>query len=129
MLFSIICLMLISSSCEKNEDRHSYINFTNQSEKDVIFGLRFTDTERNCCLNGPKVMKNKTYDFRPYNSYIEDNLNSNTPLDIYIIDSDKYNNPGVFYDCDSIAIKNRILKQYTLTLDDLKQSNFTITYP
>jgi hypothetical protein len=49
-------------------------------------------------------------------------------LDIYIIDSDEYNEPSVFYDCDSIAIKNRILKQYTLTLDDLKQSNFTITY-
>lgn len=129
MLISIICLMLLSSSCEKNEDRHSYINFTNQSEKDVIFGLRSTNFEQNCCLNGSKVMKNNSYAWRPYNSYIEDNLNSNAPLDIYIIDSDKYNSPNVFYDCDSIAIKNRILKQYTLTLDVLKQSNFTITYP
>ena len=121
--------MLISSSCEPNEDKHSYINFTNQSEKNVIFGLHATNFEQNCCLNGPKVMKNNTYVWRPYKTFIEDNLNSNTPLEIYIIDSDKYNIPSVFYDCDSIAIKNRILKHYTLTLDDLKKSNFTIIYP
>lgn len=124
-----IWLILMSSSCEKEEDCHAYINFTNQSEQDVIFGLRSTNFEQNCCLNGTKVMKNETFDFRPYNSCIERNLNINMTLDIYIIDSDKYNNPGVFYDCDSIAIKNRILKQYNLTLDDLKQSNFTINYP
>lgn len=121
--------MLISTTCERKDDCHAYINFTNRSEKDVIFGLRFTNTKGNCCLNGPKVMKNETYDFRPYKSCIEINLNSNTPLVLYIIDSDNYNSHNVFYDCDSIAIKNRILKQYKLTLDDLKKLNFTITYP
>ena len=58
MLISIICLMLISSTCKKEEDCHSYINFTNKSEKDVIFGLRFINTEGNCILSGEKVMKN-----------------------------------------------------------------------
>ena len=129
MLFSIICLILVFTSCKKDEDRHSYIYFINQSEKDIIFGLRFTNFEGNCRLDGIKVMKNDAYDFRPYNFYIEDNLNSNMPLEIYIIDSDKYNEPYVFYDCDSIGIKNGILKQYSLTLDDLCKSNFTITYP
>jgi len=121
--------MLISSTCKKEEDCHAYVNFVNQSEKDVYFALRASDYIGNCRLDGNKVMKNDTFDFRPYNSCIEDNLNSNTPLDIYIIDSDKYNSPGAFYDCDSIAIKNRILKHYTLTLEDLKQSDFKILYP
>ncbi len=129
MLISIICLMLISSTCKKEEDCHSYIDFTNQSEKDIIFGLRATDFKGNCRLDGNKVMKNETFDFRPYNSCIEDNLNSNTPLDIYIVDSDKYNEPSVFYDCDSIEIKNKILKHYKLTLEDLKKLDFTIIYP
>lgn len=129
MLISIICLTLLSSTCHREEDCHPYINFTNQSEKDVIFGLRFTNSEGNCILSGEKVMKNKTYGFRPYNSCIENNLNDNTPLDIYIIDIDKYNNPSIFYDCDSITIKNGILKRYVLTLDDLIQNNFTISYP
>lgn len=129
MLISIICLMLIPSTCKKEEDCHAYINFINQSEKDVFFSLRFTNFEENCRLDGNKVMKNETYDWRPYNSCIEDNLNNSTPLEIYIIDSDNYNEPGVFYDCDSIGIKNDILKQYSLTLDDLRQSNFRITYP
>lgn len=121
--------MLISSTCKRDEDCHAYINSINQSEKDVFFSLRFTDFEGNCRLDGKKVVENETFDFRPYKSCIEDNLNSNMPLDIYIIDSEKYNESGVFYDCDSIGIKNEILKQYSLTLDDLRQSNFTITYP
>lgn len=123
-------MMLMSSTCVKKDDCHSYINFINQSEKDVVFGLLATDYKGNCRLDGnKKVMKNETFDFRPYNSCIEDNLNNGTPLDIYIIDSDKYNAPYVFYDCDSIGIKNEILKQFSLTLDDLRQSNFIITYP
>jgi len=129
MLISIICLMLISSTCEKAEDCHAYINFINQYDKDVFFALRASDYIGNCRLDGSKVMENETFDFRPYNSCIEDNLNNTTPLDIYIIDSDNYNEPGVFYDCDSIDIKNEILKHYSLTLDVLRQSNFTITYP
>ncbi len=121
--------MLISSTCERNEDCHSYVNFINHSEKNVIFALRFINIEGNCILNGEQVMKKESYDFRPYNSCIEDNLDSNTPLDIYIVDSDKYNEPGVFYDCDSIPIKNIILKQYSLTLEDLENSDFSLTYP
>jgi hypothetical protein len=46
-----------------------------------------------------------------------------------MIDSDKYNEPYTFYDCDSIATKNEILKKFTLTLDDLKKSDFKIAYP
>lgn len=129
MLISLICLILISSTCKKEDDCHAYINFINQSEKVIIFSLRATDYLGNCRLDGNKVNKSEKFDFRPYNSCIEDNLNSNTRLDIYIVDSDKFNEPGVFYDCDSIVIKNEILKQFSLTLDDLRQSNFAITYP
>lgn len=126
-LISIICLLLLSSTCKKDEDCHPYINFINQSEKDVFFCLQFTDFNGNCRLDGNKVMKNDTFNFRPYKSCIEDNLNSSMPLDIYIVD--RYNEPYVFYDCDSIDIKNEVLKQYSLTLNDLRESNFTITYP
>ncbi len=74
-------------------------------------------------------MGHSTYNFKPYGTYIEDHLAYTYPLEVYIIDTSKYNTPYVFYDCDSIAIKNDILKYFSLTLDDLKQSDFTITYP
>ena len=122
-------MVLTASTCKKKEDCHSIVKFMNQSEKDVFFALRFSDYIGNCRLDGNKVMKNGTFDFKPYKSCIEDNLNSNRPLDIYIVDSNKYNELDVFYNCDSIGIKNELVKQFSLTLDDLRQSNFTITYP
>ncbi len=115
----------MSSTCQKSkEGYHTYINFVNKSDKVVVFGLRAT-YKGLCRIDG----KNSTYKFRPYKSYIEDNLIYEEPLEIYIVDSSKFNEPYVFYDCDSIYIKNDILKCFSLTLDDLKQSDFTITYP
>lgn len=128
-MLMLACLMLMASTCRKDEECHSNIKFENQSEQEVIFALLFTDIEGKCVLSGEKVMRNDICNFRPYNSCIENNLSNDNPLDIYIIDIDKYNNPVLFYDCDSVPIKNRILKQYSLTLDDLKQNDFTLTYP
>lgn len=119
----------MSLSCENDEDYHSFITFENQSENLVIFGLQFTNNKTDCLLDGPEIKKNQTYKFRPYNSWIENNLSQGKPIEIYIIDIQEYNDPHVFYDCDSIAIKNKILKQYTLTLEDLKRNDFKIVYP
>jgi hypothetical protein len=63
------------------------------------------------------------------NNCWESILANGEPEEIYIIDPNHYNDPNVFYDCDSIEIKNTVLKHYVLTLDDLKKNNFTITYP
>lgn len=124
-----MCFMLLSINCKREEDCHAYIYFNNQYDKDVLFALRFTDTHGNCTLNGENVSKKASYSFRPFNSCIEEYLINEAPLEIYIIDPEEYNDPLAFYECDSIALKNKILKQYSLTLEDLKQSNFTLTYP
>lgn len=33
-----------------------------------------------------------------------------------------------FYDCGSLGIKNKVLKHYEFTLDDLKKTGFVIIY-
>ncbi len=129
VIISMVCFMLLSINCKREEDCHGSINFNNQYDKDVVFALRVTDINGNCVLHGQKVNKKESFNFRPYNSCIEDHLKYEAPLEIYIIDSEEYNDPMAFYECDSIALKNKILKQYSLTLEDLKQSNFTLTYP
>ncbi len=124
-----LSFMIMAANCKKEGDCHGIINFNNQYDKDVLFALRFTDINGNCVLNGEKVNKKESFNWRPYNSCIEDHLIYEEPLEIYIIDSEEYNDPMAFYECDSIALKNKILKQYSLTLEDLKQSNFTLTFP
>jgi len=47
---------------------------------------------------------------------------------MYVVDPRKFISGTGFYDCDSIPIKNKVLKHYELTLDDLKKANFTIVY-
>ncbi len=125
----LVCFILMSSSCEKENDCHSYIKFINESERELLFTLRFIDVAGNCMLNGEKVLVNETFSFRPYHYCIEKELSNDSSLNIYIVDIAKYNDPDTFYDCDSIAIKNKILRQYILTLEDLKACDFTITYP
>lgn len=125
----LICFVFMTSSCENQDNCHAYISFENQSGKELMFSLRYKDLDGNCVLNGEKVMVSEIFRFRPYNSCIEDHLKKGVLLDIYLIENVKYNNPSVFYNCDSIAFKNDVLKQYSLTLEDLKQNDFTITYP
>ena len=48
--------------------------------------------------------------------------------EIYFIDPNQFYTGGGFYDCDSINIKSKVLKLHKFNLNDLKKSNFVITY-
>ena len=50
-----------------------------------------------------------------------------TTIEILVIDPGNYT-PDIYYNCDSIEIKNKILKRFVLSLEDLKNSDFVVTY-
>jgi hypothetical protein len=134
MFMPLICLALMSSTCQKDDDdSHFYITIKNQSDSDVYICLLFTNFEGGCSLdNGDSALeKNSVLEFHPYNFSIERELGSGSKsvLELYFVNPNQYNEQGIFYDCDSIPVKNDVLKHYRLTLEDLKQCNFTITYP
>jgi len=90
----------------------------------------FTDPgpDNKCILSGSVINPGEYYeDVRRV--CFESEISTTKPYDLYIVDPSNYNDPYIFYSCDSIEIKNTVLKHYILTLDDLKQSNFTISYP
>ncbi|MGD9994230.1 MAG: hypothetical protein AB7S69_13120 [Salinivirgaceae bacterium] len=126
-LYLFITSLLFSSCLENNKSCHYDILFNNESNYDIIWArLAYYDTL--CSLNGNIVKSKETYiDHSPRHCW-EDILLPE-PYEIFIIDTSLFNNEGVFYCCDSIAIKNKVLKHYILSLEDLKQSDFTITYP
>ncbi len=56
-------------------------------------------------------------------------MGSNSFIELYIVDISHYNDIELYYDCDSVELYNKVLRKYTLDLDDLKAINFTINYP
>ena len=128
---SLLCLLILSAStCKKEgEDCHYYIQIKNNSANQIIAAIPVLNADSKCRLDGKSVNKGEQYDFRPFNFCIENSMTNNDTLEIYIVDPGHYNDPGVYYCCDSIEYYNTVLNKYVLTLEDLKRNNFTISYP
>lgn len=127
IFISLICLVLMSSSCEK---RNYYIILKNQSDNDIYLCRLSTNFEGNCSLGRDGILeKNSIFEWKPYNFSIERSLGGGGVLDFYFVNPNHYDELYVFYDCDSIPIKNDILRHYQLTLEDLQRMNWTVIYP
>lgn len=125
----MISLLCISNACkEQGEDCHLKITIINKSNQDIMYGWKIKNTSNKCNLSVSIIKQEGVYELNR-NDCWESILANGQPEEIYIVDINHYNTPGIFYDCDSIEIKNTILKHYLLTLDDLKKNNFTVTYP
>ncbi len=133
MITSILCLLILSASTCKKESQecHYDISIKNNSNDTVIYALKYTlgNDPSKCSLGGMELKPNETYLENSGQTCWEDRLTNGGTHDFYIVDPVNYNAPGVYYDCDSIGIKNKVLKHYVLTIDDLKNNNFTVTYP
>jgi hypothetical protein len=137
ILFLLLALSLTSSKCKKDECNYT-IEIRNNSPQNIIsaipvlgFGKPIPDTNEvpKCRLSGEEIKMGEFYKYRPYHNCIENRLSDGSVEEIYIVDPNNFNNPNELYSCDSIELKNTILKHYVLSLEDLKNSNFIITYP
>ncbi len=127
----LICLILLTSTtCKKEgDDCHYNIKVTNSSSSNVYYAVPGFNANGTCKLNGNILNPNQTWKYRPFNSCIENNWNTNDRIVIYIVNAEYFNPPGEYYDCDSIGVNNDILETYYLSLSDLKNIDFQINYP
>jgi len=129
IILLFLALFFLAGTCRKEgEDCHRKITIINTSNQNIIQALCGHEPSGKCILSGSTITPNDIYEFR-INECWEGRLANGQPQEIYIVDPNHYNPPEVFYDCDSIEIKNTILKHYVLYLEDLKKNNFTVTYP
>jgi hypothetical protein len=82
-----------------------------------------------CSLDGTQVQPAGSWDYRPYNSCIEGRLHAEQKMELYVADTSGYNPSVVSYPCDSVEQKYKILKKYSVTLKELQQNSFALTYP
>lgn len=127
-IITVLFLTLSASLCNK-EECHRTITIKNVSSQKVIYSSILYDglNPSKCLLTKNAELNSNDFYIQESRSCWEDRL-KNRNFEFYIVDPSNFNT-GSFYSCDSIEIKNTILKHYVLTLDDLKQSNFIVTYP
>ena len=131
MFVNLLCIITLCASTCKNEEGNSHyiIQIKNNSSNQIIPAIPVRTGDGKCTLDG-KILNNGGQDnYRPFNFSIENSMNNKTSIEIYIVDPTKFNTPHKYYSCDSIEINNKVLKHYLLTLEDLKNNNFTVTYP
>ena len=128
---TIVCIsiLLMASTCRKEgSDCHRKITIINKSDQDIVQALNFKNTSGKCILSGSILKPDSSSELR-LNECWESSLADGHAEEIFIVDPNHFNVSGVFYDCDSIEIKNTVLKHFILNLDDLQSSNFTVSYP
>ncbi|MBX3164528.1 MAG: hypothetical protein KF900_08605 [Bacteroidetes bacterium] len=127
----IICVLFFSQADCKKKECHNKLVIYNKDSVPVILGHKQDFRNNKCNIGGiTTINAGDSYTITRTNSgkrFCWEN--SGETEDFYIIDANHYNEPTVHYSCDSIEYKNKILKHYVLTADDIKKNNFTITYP
>jgi hypothetical protein len=130
LLLLISPIILVSNACPREGPScHHDIIFKNSSSDTIIYALKGSNGSGLCTMvfySNANPNEDVILDLPRY--CWEQELANGKTAEMYVIDPRKFNSGTGFYHCDSIAIKNKVLKHYELTLDDLKRNNFTITY-
>lgn len=128
LVFYIVCLTFFTNAkCKKTGECHQKVVLINNSGGNVINASRVQVNTGECSLAGG-ILKAGAEFVRPYRGCIEERENF-TPFERYIVDTSMFNDPKIYYSCDSLEIKNKVLKHYILNLEDLKKVNFVVSYP
>jgi hypothetical protein len=124
IMFSILIVAILSSCWDKDIQRDLIIKNNSSDSIYVIYTEIYPDTTLDCRLAAIGVGANQEYRFFLRNGW-ENELGRIGILQLFIIDKDIWNTEP----CDTIKKSNKILKRYQLTLDDLRNLNWRITYP
>lgn len=129
LIIILISLVLMSSTCKnEGEDCHFKYTIINKSNKDIMYGWNIQNTSYKCNLSLTIIKPDSIYEVR-LNECYESRLANGQTREFYIVDPNHHNVPLIFYNCDSIEIKNTVLKHYVLKLEDLRKLNWIVTYP
>lgn len=132
-LLLLLTVFSLANTCHREgPDCHHRVVIENASSDSIIFALKFYNLTHNnitqCGLDGEILLSNSKLDWQDHRACWENRLSSGKSEEIYFIDPQQFYQGGGFYDCDSIEIKNKVLKHYVFTLEDLKRNNFIIIY-
>lgn len=133
LLFSLLILFIATACVKESDTCHRFIHFTNNSGNDVYYSITiFDEIGEGSPALAPEVftVKNKTTDKLSYNtgmscfeSLVEYSSSIRT-FYLYLFD------PSIIESApwDTVREKNLYLKKYALTIDELNDRKWKITY-
>jgi hypothetical protein len=131
VFFSLIAFFFCALKCYKEgDDCHIRYSIQNKSSQSVIYAMKIGSAGTDLCkLDGSLgilgVGETKT---KQLSYCMEGEFSGGRTYDIWIVDPAFFNPPLVYYQCDSIEMRNKVLKKFELTLQDMKDANWTIVY-
>lgn len=122
----VLSLILCCASCEKLVDHVYSIKIQNNSKDTVQFyeSYNYPDTSIDVTKPRLKMAYPMKYSFLDSKKEWKDVLPKDTIL-IYILSKDTVDT----YSWNVIRSKNKILKRYSLSIQDLEKQSWIVTYP
>lgn len=134
LLILLIALSSILTACPASEDGHYAIVIKNNSDRDIAYQPRdFKNGEKDDQFRceyvfGGGVASYSSGEFVSDRRSWEEQIGKGRYLQFIIMDRDSLLKYPVS-ECDTLRKYVSVLKTYRLTLEDLKQKNWTINYP
>ena len=133
-LLLIALTIFIKCDCYRVGDGcHNKYYFENLSNIPVFFAIKVvsgnTSTEE-CNLspiNSEPIKPNEQKELS-WNGCIEEELFTSGTFDVWVVDTSKLNAIGHYYDCSLIEEKNKVLKVFKYTVQDLRDNNWIFLY-
>lgn len=131
LLFFVLCLLLISSSCKdeteqklrvkNNSDKTIYYDWSSSYPDSSIYIGNPTANSYRCKVNA-KSISNSAYTSPNKNYFGSRDMDT---MIIFIFDAELIE----ALSWDSVKSKGLVLKRYFLSLDDLEEMNWIVNYP
>lgn len=127
---ALLAFILGTLGCTNPDECHKAITLTNKSQDTVLYALVLTHGQEGCLLAQEARLAPGNQHVQNLRECWENELDMRN-FEIFLVDPHNFNQ-GDFYSCDSIFMKNKVLKHYVLTKDDLpnlKANGFQLSYP
>ncbi|MDL2224460.1 hypothetical protein LJB92_04015 [Bacteroidales bacterium OttesenSCG-928-M06] len=127
--------MLLTTCSTPCKNGHEYITFINNSSKDIICfekwqgKIGLNDTLLECGAGLWQIKTNKIEKFKSLSACWEGDFVVLPFIQYFVLDAAQYDEYAGEASCDTIRKYIPILQRYQLTLEDLNQMNWIITYP
>jgi hypothetical protein len=125
----LIFIVIVLIGCKPNKRCHNSLEIINNSDTIVNLCVLLQDgNTSNYFLDIKKQLKQGESMVDNFGkSCLEKAYSANRPYNFFMVNPSKYNS-GLFL-LDSIYKKSKILKEYNLTSDNIKNFNYKIFYP
>lgn len=124
-------IVLLFFSCRTKKNCHKQVEIVNNSAQNVVVGTFTIGGNEGTCGYNKHVLIQANSSINYPLSYAGhdcfERSDESTVFPIYIFDQNKYSDEIV--DCDSLNNQNTVLKEFNLTLENLKSNNFKLSFP